>query len=293
MRRTTGEKIFNICNLIFLVIFIGIILVPVLYVIKVSLETGPKGFHNISLIPSRPSLVFYKMIIQKQNVTTSFMNSIRLTLIGTILSVALEAVGAYTISNRQLPGRGALTYMLIIPMMFSGGMIPSYLVVRYLGLMNTFWAMIIPTCISGWNVILIRNYYWSVPDSLRESARIDGAQEFTIFIRIILPLAMPVIAAIGMFTIVGYWNTYFSALLYIHDPRKYPFQLVLRELILLISNMENQMQQAGLTQDQLMNVDSQAVSSAMIIVSIIPIMIIYPFLQKYFVKGIMIGSIKG
>ena len=293
MKRSSGEKIFNVFNIVILGAFTLCIVIPVLYVVKVSLETGPKGLYNISLIPKQPSLIFYKMILQKKNISNSFWISVQITLIGTVFSMFFETMGAYAISSRSLPGRSFMTYMLIVPMMFSGGIIPLYLVVKYVGLMNSFWAMIIPSCISGWNILLIRNYFWSVPDSLRESARIDGAGEFTVFARILIPLARPVLAAIGLFTLVGYWNSFYNALMFISDPKKYPFQLVLREMITLIQSMDNQMMQAGLSQQLLANVDSESVSSAMIIVSIIPILLVYPFLQRFFVKGIMVGSIKG
>ena len=293
MMRTKGEKIFNVFNILFMCLFVVIIVLPVLFVLKMSLETGPKNVVNLSLIPKQPSLVFYGMILKKPNVSASFLTSVQITVIGTILSIVLEAMGAYTLSNRQLPGRSLFTYMLIVPMMFGGGIVPLYLVVKAVGLMNSFWAMIIPSCISGWNIILIRNYYWSVPDSLRESARIDGAPEFTVFMRIVLPLAKPVLAAIGLFTLVGYWNSFFNALMFLSDPRKYPFQLVLREMITLMQSMETQFMQSGMSMEQIANIDSQSFSSAMIVVSILPILVIYPFLQKYFVKGILVGSIKG
>jgi putative aldouronate transport system permease protein len=293
LQRTRGEKIFNVCNIVVLSVFLLLMIFPVLYVIKMSLETGPKGVNNLSLLPKVPSLVFYRMILQKANVTTSFWMSVRITVVGTVLSMVLEAMGAYTLSSRKLPGHTFFTYLLIVPMMFSGGIVPLYLVVKYVGLMNSFWSMIIPSCISGWNIILIRNYYWSVPESLRESARMDGASEFTVFLRILLPLAKPVLAAIGLFTMVGYWNSFYNALMFISTPAMYPFQLVLREMISLIQDMDKQMMQAGISMEQMANVDSQSVSSAMIVISILPVLIIYPFLQKYFVKGIMVGSLKG
>jgi len=264
-----------------------------LYVLKTSLELGGSRGLSVSILPVRPSLIFYRMLINKQNIYTSFLNTIRITAAGTALSLALTSMCAFPLSVRKLPGQKIFTYMLIIPMMFSGGIVPGYLLIKYLGIMNTLWSLIIPGCIGGWNMLLIRNYYWSVPDSLPESARIDGASEFTIYLRIMLPLSKPVLAAIGLIIGIGYYNSYFSALMYISDVRKYPFQLVLREMITLIQNMDQLMLNSGGSRDLLGDISTESVSSAMIIASVIPIMFIYPFLQKYFIKGIMIGSVKG
>ena len=293
MRRTRGEKVFNVFNIIILCLFTLCIVVPVLYVLKQSLDTGNTTLTDISLIPSQPSLIFYKMIFQKQDIWNSFLITVEVTLIGIVVNMVLQTMGAYTLSIRNLRGHYFMTYLLIVPMLFSGGIVPWFLVIKYIGLMNNFWAMILPGCISGWNMLLIRNYFWSVDESLRESARIDGAGEFTVFTRILVPLAKPVLAAIALFTIVGYWNQFSNALYLISDPKLYPFQLVLREYIMNIQSMENQMMQAGLPQNLLQNVSSESVTAAIIIVSILPMMIIYPFFQRFFVKGIMVGSLKG
>ena len=293
INRTASEKVFNVFNLIFLFLFTCLTIIPLLYVLKKSLELGSVRGMEISLIPSRPTLLFYRMLFNRESNLISFINTIKITSIGTTLALTLTSMCAFPLSVRKLPGHMLFTYMLIVPMMFSGGIIPGYLLIKYLGIMNTHWALIIPGCIGGWNMLLIRNYYWSIPDSLPESARIDGASEFTIYINIMLPLSKPVLAAIGLIIGIGYYNSYFSALMYISDPRKYPFQLVLREMITLIQNMDNLMLHSGGNRELLMDIDKDNVSSAMIIVSVIPIMLIYPFLQKYFIKGIMIGSVKG
>ena len=292
-KRTASEKVFNVANIAFLFLFTCVTVIPLLYVLKKSFELGTVRGMEISVIPSRPTLIFYRMLFNKQNIYTSFLNTVKITAIGTALSLALVSMCAYPLSVRRLPGNKIFTYMLIVPMMFSGGIVPSYLLIKYLGLMNTLGALIIPGCIGGWNMLLIRNYYWSIPSSLPESARIDGATEITIYWNIMLPLSKPVLAAIGLLIGIGYYNSYFSALMYISDFRKYPFQLVLREMITLIQNMDNLMMKSGGSTELLGEIDTESVSSAMIIVSVIPIMFVYPFLQKYFIKGIMIGSVKG
>ena len=293
MIRTRSEKVFNVFNIIFLFLFTLVTVIPVLYVLRTSFElAGYRGF-VITLLPKRPTLMFYRMLFNKEDIYGSFLNTVKITLAGTAISLTLTSMCAFPLSVRKLPGHSIFTYMLIVPMMFSGGLVPGYLLIKYLGMMNTLWALIIPGCIGGWNMLLIRNYYWSIPDSLPESARIDGASEFTIYLRLMLPLSKPVLAAIGLIIGIGYYNAYFAALIYISDPRKYPFQLRLREMITLIQNMDNLMLNSGGSLDLLGDFSRENVSSAMIIVSIIPIMFVYPFLQKYFIKGIMIGSVKG
>lgn len=293
MLRTRGEKIFQSINYVFLVLFTLMMIFPVIYVLKMSLDIGGQGEIELSLIPKEFSWLYYKSVFTKSGIYTSFLVSLYVMVVGTLISIACESLGAYALSRRTLPGNRAFTYMLILPMIFSGGLVPSYLVVKYLGLMDSYWAMILPACISGWNIILIRNYYWTIPESLRESARIDGAGEFTQLFRIILPLSKPVLAAITLFTAVGFWNTFMSAVLYISSIEKYPFQLVLRELISSQQNIENEMMNMGLDVQNLKNVNSESLAAAMIIISMIPVVIVYPYLQKHFVKGIMVGSVKG
>lgn len=296
MKPTVSERIFNIAIYIFFVAFCILMLVPVLYVLKKSFDVGSSGELSLSLIPKQFSLFYYRIILNDKGIYRPFLNSAFITVVGTALSIFLESMGAYTLSKRDLPGNKIFIYMIIIPMMFGGGLIPYYLLIKYLGLMNKIAVLIIPACISGWNMLLIRNYYFSIPPSLSESAMIDGAQEFTIFWKIILPLSTPVLAAISLFTAVGYWNTFFSAILFINDPKKYTFPVKLREMIIVQQEMQRQIEsmliQTG--EDTIRkSLNTEGISSAMIIISMLPIILIYPYLQKHFAKGIMIGSIKG
>ncbi|NMA94565.1 MAG: carbohydrate ABC transporter permease [Clostridiales bacterium] len=297
LKRTRGEKIFNVFNIIFFCLFTIAMLVPVLYVLKISFETGGFGELSISLIPQEPSTMFYKMVLQDKSIWRPFLNSVFITVVGTVLSLFVNAMGAYTLSKRDLKGVNFFVYYLVvIPMLFSGGLIPSYLLIRELGLMDSLAALIIPALASGWNMILIRNYYWSIPSSLIESARIDGAEEFTVFTKVILPLATPVLAAIGLFTGVGFWNTFFSAVIYINDPSKYTFTVKLREMIAVQQDLQKQFEKMAMDSGEdllLANLTQEGLSSAIMIISLIPIIIVYPFLQKYFVTGLMVGSIKG
>jgi putative aldouronate transport system permease protein len=294
-RMTRGERAFSVVNVLFLTFYACLVLVPALYVLKRSFDVGAQGQLALTLIPREPSLFYYRMVLKDASIWRPFLNSIILTALGTLVSLSFEAMGAYALSRRELPGNKFFIYMLIVTMMFSGGIIPSYLLVRGLHLIDKFpWVLIIPSAFSAWNLILIRNYYFSIPESLRESAHMDGAPEFTIFSRIIFPLSMPVIAAVGLFTGISYWNTFFSAIIYINSPQKYTFAVKLREILALQMEMETQFEKMAMGQDlMLKNLNMEGLYSAIIVISIIPILIIYPFLSKHFNKGILVGSIKG
>jgi len=298
LKRSTGEKVFNIANIIFFLLFTVLMLLPILFVLKQSLDVGIQGELNISLIPKKFSLLYYEMVLKEESVYRPFLNSVYITIVGTSSSLLVNAIGAYTLSKRELPGGKFFIYFLvIIPMLFGGGLIPTYLLMRALGFIDRFAVLIIPAMASGWYMILIRNYYWSIPNSLAESARIDGAEEFTVFFRIILPLAKPVLAAIALFAGVSFWNTFMAAIIYMRSPKKYTFPVKLREMILLQNDkntqeMEERLMAMGLDLNEIA-VSSDGLSSAMMIVSMVPIILVYPYLQKHFAAGIMVGSIKG
>ncbi len=294
-RMTRGEKAFSVINVLILLVISVTILVPVLYILKRSFDVGAQGEINISLIPREFSLFYYKMVLTDISVWQPFLNSIILTVVGTIISLSLETMGAYTLSKRELPGNKFLVYMLVITMMFSGGLVPLYLVVKNLRLIDKFpWVLILPSAFKAWNIFLIRNYYYSIPVSLSESARMDGASEFRIFTAIIFPLSMPVIAAVGLFTGIDYWNTFYYAIIFINTPSKYTFAVKLREILAMQLEMEAQFERMAYGQNLLLkNLNMEGLYSAIIILSIIPIICVYPLLQKHFNKGLMVGSLKG
>ncbi|MFP4384727.1 MAG: carbohydrate ABC transporter permease [Spirochaetia bacterium] len=232
-------------------------------------------------------------MVSDKGIYRPFLNSIYITTVGTLVALTFNAMGAYTLSKRDLPGNRIFIYMIVITMMFSGGLVPLYLVVKAVGLIDKINGLILMSFVNGWNMILIRNYYWSIPSSLPESARMDGANEFIIFSRIIIPLSKPVLAAIALFTGVGYWNMFFHAVIFINSPEKYTFPVKLNEMIVVKREMVHQFEQmAGGAMDT-QNLNIEGVSSAIIILSMIPVIIVYPYLQKYFARGILIGSIKG
>lgn len=294
IRLSRGERIFAGFNTAFLVLFGLAILFPVLYVLKTSLDAGAAGSLTLSLVPRELSLFYYRMVLTDVSIFRPFLNSIILTALGTVVSLGLETMGAYPLSKKELPGNRLFIYLLVITMMFSGGLIPFYILVRALKLIDRFpWVLILPFCISAWNLILIRNYYFTIPSSLPESARMDGASEFRIFTAIVLPLSLPVVAAIGLFTGVGYWNTFFNAIIFINSPTKYTFAVKLREMLALQMTLLNESQRnLAIELEMNRSINTESLYSAIIILSMLPIIVAYPWLQKHFVKGILVGSIK-
>lgn len=294
MKMSRGEKLFAVINLTLMAVFLLMIVLPVGFVLKQSLDIGARGELTLSLIPREFSLLYYRMILTDPGIFRPVLNSTYLTIVGTLVAMVVNAMGAYTLSKRSLPGNRIMIYIILITMMFSGGLVPLYLVVVRLGLYNRLNTLILLGMVNGWHMILIRNFYWSIPASLSESALIDGAGDMAIFTRIIIPLSKPVLAAVALFTGVGYWNTFFHAVIFMGDPLKYTLPVKLRELIAITTTLtEGQMEMAlgaGALRDQ---VSAEGVAAAIIIVSMIPIIVVYPYLQRHFVKGIMVGSIKG
>jgi ABC-type glycerol-3-phosphate transport system permease component len=297
LKRSLGEKVFNIFNLLGMLIFSVIIIVPVLFVFRNSFELSETSTTTLRLWPEQFSTVFYGMVLKDESVYRPLLNSVFVTVVGTPLMLIINALGAYTMSKRELPGKSFFAYyMVIIPMLIGGGTIPMFLLIRSLGMIDTLWAIIVPGLASGWNMTLIRNYYWSIPNELTESARIDGAPEMTIFVKIILPLSKPVLSALGLLTGIGLWNTFYAAMIYIRSPIKWTFPVKIRETVMKNEGndklWEEMMVAAGLDPTELL-INQSGLGGAMMVTSMLPILIVYPFLQKYFAGGIMVGSVKG
>jgi putative aldouronate transport system permease protein len=297
LKRSLGEKIFNIFNLLGMFLFTLIIVIPVLFVFRNSFELSETATATLRLWPEDFSLVFYGMVIKDETVYRPLMNSVFVTVVGTPLTLLINALGAYTMSKRELPGKDFFAYyMVIIPMLIGGGTIPGFLLMRALGLIDSLWALIIPALASGWNMTLLRNYYWSIPNELTESARIDGASEMTIFAKIILPLSKPVLSALGLLSGLGFWNIFYAAMIYIRTPSKWTFPVKIRETVMKNEGndklWEEMMVAAGFDPTELL-INQSGLGGAMMVVSMLPVLIVYPFLQKYFAGGIMVGSVKG
>ncbi len=287
--RRTKADVFEITNAIVLTILVLVTIYPVLYVLFASLsdEIALYQGSKILLMPRGFSLRAYRLILNYPMVWVGYRNTLLYVTLGTTVNVVFCILTAYPLSRIYLPGRNAIMKAIVFTMIFSGGLIPLFLVVRSLGMINTMFAMVLPTAISAWNVIIMRTFFMGIPASVEESAKIDGANDYTILGRIILPVSIPVIAVIVLFSAVRHWNAYFQALVFLRSRTLYPLQLVLRE-ILILNNTETFQDVAEDTEGV-----TQTVKYATIVVATAPILVMYPFLQRYFVAGIMIGSIKG
>ena len=244
---------------------------------------------KVTFYPIDFSLGAYKQILRNVQIWISMRSTLLVTVCGTALSLILTIFAAYALSREDLPGRKALSGLILFTMYFGGGMIPTFLVVKWTHLYNTLGALFIPSAVNVFNFIVMRTFFRNLPVSLEEAARIDGASHMQVLFKIILPLSLPIIATIGLFYAVGYWNSYFEALLYIQDPDKYTLQLRLRSLL-----FEGGMNTSGANLEGVgTQVMAQSLKMATVAVSTIPILVVYPWLQKYFVKGVMVGSVKG
>jgi len=293
-KRSGGEITFDLLNTVLMLALIATTLYPFLYILFSSVSEAVQLMQHrgIMWIPQGFSLEAYKTVFANDSVITGYKNTIFYVVAGTAFNLLMTSMGAYVLSRRNVLLKKPIMIMIMITMFFGGGIIPSYLLINDLGLINTRAALIIPGAISTWNLIVMRTSFQAVPHSLEESARIDGANDFTILFRIILPLSLPVLAVMTLFYAVGHWNSYFSALIYLTDASKFPLQLVLRE-VLLTNHMTNNMEEmlTGVPSEARYQV-SETIKYATIMIATAPILILYPFLQKYFVKGVMIGSLK-
>lgn len=263
-------------------LFTLICVLPFWYVVISSFSRVP-GFWITDF-----TLDGYRYIFSTNTLMRSLGNSVFITVLGTFLKLFCTALMAYSLAETTLPGRKLTLNMVIFTMLFGGGMIPTYFVVKGTGLMNSLWSLVIPGLISPFNLIVMKNFYQSIPNDLKESARIDGCHEMTILWRIVLPLSMASLATFGLFYAVGLWNTYMSALLYLPDRTKWPIQVLLRQIVYVSSNIGD-----GEAVESDVQLLSQSIKMAVIIVATVPIVCVYPFLQKHFAKGIMVGAVKG
>ncbi|MBT3380103.1 MAG: carbohydrate ABC transporter permease [Lentisphaerae bacterium] len=291
VKLSRGEKLFGATNVVVLGAVALLCLYPFVYTLSISLSTAAEanrdGFH---FFPRDISLVSYRMVLTNPNIVTGYMNTLLRTVLGTSLTLAATCIAAYPLSRREMPHRAMLTFLVVFTMLFSGGMVPAYLLVKNLGMINTVWALTVPGMITAFNVIIVKNFFQSLPESLVESARLDGAGEWTILFRLYLPLSKPVLATVALWTAVGHWNAWFDALLYITDDRKQVLQTFLQRIVIESST---QMMELGITDTSIVQFTSETIKAATIIVTILPIICVYPFVQKYFVKGIMLGGVKG
>ncbi|AYB44624.1 carbohydrate ABC transporter permease [Paenibacillus lautus] len=289
--RSVGEKLFDVLNYALLTIITLCTLYPLIYVLFASLSDPTRYMQHSGILWKPLDMTFnaYRLVFDNPMIIQGYMNTFLIVSGGLVLNITLTAFGAYALSRKGLRYRKQLMLFIVFTMFFSGGLIPLYFTVKGLELANTLWSLIIPQAISAFNLIIMRTAFEAVPDSLEESAKIDGANEFVILFRIMMPLCMPVIAVMLLYYGVSHWNSWFQAMIYLQDRSLYPLQLVLRELLLLndASSMAS-----GASGGEVA-VIGETLKHATIIVATVPILLVYPFLQKYFVKGALIGAIKG
>ncbi|MEC1291066.1 carbohydrate ABC transporter permease [Bacillus mojavensis] len=289
MHNTKAGRVFDVCNILFLGGVGAITILPFLYIIAGSFATEAElAQRSFFIFPKTFTLDAYRYVFSTPTFIRSMGVSIFITVVGTAVQLFFTFTMAYPLSKRHVKGRNLLLNLVIFSMLFSGGMIPTYLVVKSLGLLDSYWALILPMAINPFNLIIIKNFFQQLPRELEESAKIDGCSEIGVFWRIALPLSKPVIATFALFYAVGIWNDFFHALLYINDSAKWPLQMVLRQVTIL-SDL------TATNGDTMQNTipPEQGIKLAVIVIATIPILAVYPFLQKHFAKGMLIGSVKG
>lgn len=293
VKESAGDRLFDIINYILLAIVLIIVLYPLIFVAVASISNPAavvKG--EVWLLPKEINFTGYEKVFANKEILNGYMNTILYTVAGTIVNVGMTILAAYPLSRKDFRGRNIFTALFVFTMFFSGGLIPTYLIVKDLGMTNTMWALIIPNAVAVWNIIIMRTFFQqSIPFEIQESAQMDGCGNFKILLRIILPLSMPILAVMTLFYSVAHWNSFFSALIYLTERDKYPLQLFLRE-ILIQSNMQDMIQTSEESLAKTI-MEAESIKYALVIVANLPILLLYPFLQRYFVKGMVIGAIKG
>lgn len=290
-KASASERVFDVFNIVALTLLSLAFLVPFLTILSTSFVSAEESMRRgaFILIPEKLDFGAYDMLLNRGMI---IFNAYKVTLfrvtVGTFLNLLFTATLAYGLARRTLPGRNAIVSFIFLTMIFSGGLIPSYMLIDKLGLKDSLWVLVVPGLISAWNLFIMRNFFQALPEELEESAIIDGAGPARILWSIVVPLSMPAIATIGLFYAVGHWNEWFGASIYINDQSKLPIQVIMRN-ILLTGVIQDETQVEYIRDPP----PAAALKSAVIIISTLPILFVYPFIQKYFVKGIMVGSIKG
>jgi multiple sugar transport system permease protein/putative aldouronate transport system permease protein len=293
IKESRPDRIFSICNYLVLTMFLVSVLYPLVYIVSASFSNPTAVVAGrVWLWPVEPTLDGYQAIFRYNTIVRGYLNSIFYLVVGTLVNVAMTILAAYPLSRRDLYGRNWIMVLFVFTTLFSGGLIPTYLVVRHLGLLNTRWALIIPSALAVWNVIITRTYFQvTIPHTLLEAAQLDGCDDSTFLWKIVLPLSGPIIAVNVLFYALGHWNAFFNALIYLTDERLFPLQLVLREIL-----VQNTIDPAAMTDPtELLRKQHlrDLLKYALIVAASLPPLLIYPFVQRYFVKGVMIGSLKG
>jgi len=291
-KKSLGEKSFDTGNVLLLSMFAFTAVYPFLDVLILSLSSpAAANQYGLRLWPSEITFEGYKTVFANPYIWTGYFNTIVRTVFGTMMNVLFTVLCAYPLSKKYLPSRGVYTSIIVFTMFFSGGLIPNYLLMKGLGLLDNRLVLILPGLISAFTMIVVRNFFMSLPEEVEESAKIDGANDIGILFRIVLPVSLPIVATISLWYAVAHWNAWFDSLLYLTDPKKIVLGNVLRKIVIEGSSQFQSFEQAS--GDHQMLVTPDVIKAATIMVATIPIICVYPFIQKYFVKGVMVGSLKG
>lgn len=299
IRKSMGEWTFNVCNGVFMALLSIVMLYPVLYVVVLSLNEGTDSMKGgVWLWPRAFTWFNYQYVLSNGLMQNAYMITIGRTLLGTVFGLLVNALAAYALSERNIPYKRAMMVFVLIPMLFNGGLVPYYLQLRQLGLLNNFLVFVIPSLVSVWNIFVMKRFFQDIPDSLRESASIDGATHMQVLFRIILPLSLPMLASLGLFTAVWHWNDWFSGAFYVQSNNLMPVQTYLQKLLttdsLSMMKSGNVMNvESAFRESQSTRMTTSSAKMAAVMVGTLPILMVYPFLQKYFIKGMLTGSVKG
>jgi putative aldouronate transport system permease protein len=287
--KTKGEAAFEVCIYIGLILGILVCLVPVLNIVAKSLSGESYVVAgDVGIWPVHFTTDAYNIVLGSPKFLSSFRNSIIITVVGTLINVTLTVFTGYALSRSRLAGQKLFMMLFVFTMLFQAGIMPTYLVIKNLGLINSLWSLMLPGLVSPFNMIIVRLYFYNIPDSLEESGKIDGAGNIRILFSIMMPMAAPVIATTALFCAVEYWNSYFDALMYISQSNLLPLQVFLREVIMNVSDASGNIEMMAQTQ-----VAQESIRGAVVVAATLPIVLVYPFLQRFFVKGIVLGAVKG
>ncbi len=290
IKESLSRRVYLVCNYIFVGVLAVVCIYPMLHVLAISLSsTHAVNAGEVNLLPVGFQLDAYKFVTQSKEFYTSFGVSVRRTLLGVVVNMTLTVLAGYPLSKSKAKfyARNRYMWYFVITMLFGGGLIPAYLSVRFTGLIDTIWALILPCAVPVYNVILFQNFVKALPEEILESAYMDGAGEWTVLLRMVLPLSKPVLATLTLFVAVGHWNAWFDGMIYMNDPARYPLQTYLQTIVV-------QLNLKSITNiSQVTKISEQNSKCAQIIIAMLPILAVYPFLQKYFTKGIVLGSVKG
>ncbi|MDG0809966.1 carbohydrate ABC transporter permease [Cohnella rhizosphaerae] len=290
-QRRMSDRLFSLVVYALLTGLALTIVLPMMQVLTISVSplnvVNRYGFH---FIPTAFDFSGYRQVFHKETIWTGYQNTLVRTILGTGITIVMTFLGAYPLSKRQLPNRAFWTGFVVLTMFFSGGLIPSYMLVKNIGLMNTVWSLVLPGAVSAFMLLIVRNFIAALPESLEESAKIDGANDLYILWKIVVPLSMPILATVALYAAVDHWNAWFDSMLYIQNEKKQVLQLILRKIII---DGTADPSTTGAADSMNAPTNSQAMKMAALVVTMLPIMCVYPFLQKYFVKGTLLGSVKG